>query len=208
MGLQVVGAGLGRTGTESLKVALERLLGGPCYHMFEIVSGRRDDIPVWLGAVDGVFPVWNEFLGDYRAAVDWPAASFWPELSAANPDAIVLLSVRDVDAWWTSVSNTIFSPDLDSGKVKIGFPANWPDAVLESRFTPDWRLEAPAKAAFLRHNDAVRAGVPADRLLEWSPQDGWDPICAALGLAVPDEPFPHVNTTADFQALLSSLAGS
>jgi hypothetical protein len=204
--LQVVGAGLGRTGTESLKHGLERLLGGPCYHMFEIVAGRRDDIPVWLAAACGEYPDWNDFLAGYRAAVDWPAASFWRELSAANPEAIVLLSVRDVDAWWTSVSNTIFSPALDVGKAKIGFPANWPDGVLEARFTPDWRQEVPAKEAYLRHNDAVRAEVPADRLVEWSPPDGWDPICKALGLAVPDEPFPHVNTTADFQALLQSLS--
>lgn len=205
MGLQVVGAGVGRTATESLKQGLEMLLGGPCYHMFEIVAGRRDDIPVWLAAAQGKYPDWNEFLAGYRAAVDWPAASFWPELSAANPEAIVLLSVRDVDDWWTSVSNTIFSPALDSGKAKIGFPQNWPDAVLEARFTPDWRQESAAKDAFLRHNDAVRAGVPADRLVEWSPTDGWGPICDALGLAVPDEPFPHVNSTADFQALLQSL---
>jgi len=206
MGLQVVGAGLGRTGTESLKHALERLLGGPCYHMFEIVAGRRDDIPVWLAAAQGEFPDWHEFLSDYRAAVDWPAASFWPELSAANPEAIVLLSVRDVDAWWTSASNTIFSPALDTNKAKIGFPDNWPDGVLDARFTPGWRQEATAKAAYLRHNDAVRAGVPADRLVEWSPGDGWGPICKALDLAIPDEPFPHANTTADFKALLQSLS--
>ena len=205
MGLRVVGAGVGRTGTESLKEALERLLGGPCYHMFEIVKGRHGDIAVWLDAAKGTFPVWNEFLADYRAAVDWPACSFWRELSAANPEALVLLSVRDVDAWWTSVSNTIFSPLLDIGKAKIGFPDNWPDGLLEARFTPEWRTEAGAKAAFLRHNDAVRAGVPADRLLEWTPTDGWGPICAALDVPVPAEPFPHVNSTADFQALLSSL---
>jgi hypothetical protein len=204
--LQVVGAGLGRTGTESLKHGLERLLGGPCYHMFEIVAGRPDDIPVWLAAARGEFPVWNDFLADYRAAVDWPAASFWRELSAANPEAIVLLSVRDVDEWWTSVSNTIFAPALDVAKAKIGFPADWPDAVLEARFTPDWRQETEAKSAYLRHNDSVRSEVPADRLVEWSPVDGWGPICKALALAIPDEPFPHVNTTADFQALLQSLS--
>ena len=207
MGLRVVGAGVGRTGTESLKHALELLLGGPCYHMFEIVAGRRDDIPVWLAAAEGRYPDWNEFLADYRAAVDWPAASFWPELSAANPEALVLLSVRDVDAWWTSVSNTIFSPALDVGKAALDFPANWPDGVIDARFTPGFREEGPAKAAYLRHNDAVRAGVPADRLLEWSPGDGWGPICDRLGLAVPDEPFPHVNTTADFKALIASLPG-
>jgi hypothetical protein len=204
MGLQVVGAGLGRTGTESLKLALERLLGGSCYHMLEIVRGRRADIPVWLAAANGGYPVWNDFLVDYRAAVDWPAAAFWSELSNANPDALVLLSVRDVDAWWTSASNTIFSPALREGKSTVRFPSNWPDDLLAARFTPDWYLEGPAKAAYLRHNDAVRAGVPPGRLLEWSPGDGWAPICAGLGVDVPDEPFPHVNSTADFQALIQS----
>src|ERR1700681_1618818 len=108
MTLQVVGAGLGRTGTHSLKVALEQLLGGPCYHMME-VFGRPDDIPVWHAAVNGDMPDWSEFLSEYRAAVDWPAAAFWREISAANPDAVVLLSSRDTDGWWTSADNTIFN---------------------------------------------------------------------------------------------------
>jgi len=90
MGLEVVGAGLGRTGTHSLKIALEQLLGGPCYHMME-TFGRPDDIPVWHRAVDGDMPDWNDFLSEYRAAVDWPAGAFWREIWAANPDAVVLL---------------------------------------------------------------------------------------------------------------------
>ena len=93
MTLQVVGAGLGRTGTHSLKAALEQLLGGPCYHMIE-VFGRPDDIPVWHAAINGDLPDWNAFLSDYRAAVDWPASAFWRELADANPDAVVLLSTR------------------------------------------------------------------------------------------------------------------
>lgn len=201
-GLKVIGAGVGRTGTESLKEALEQLLGGSCYHMYEIIAGRRDDIPVWLAATRGALPVWDEFLSDYIAVVDWPAASFWPELLAANPDALVLLSVRDVDAWWASASTTIFSPALDEMKARIGFPPEWPDAVIEARFCPDWRQERAAKEAYLHHNDAVRAGVPAGQLLEWTPGEGWEPICTALGLPVPEDPFPHVNTSADFQRLL------
>lgn len=203
MSLRVVGAGVGRTGTESLKLALEQLLGGRCYHMYEIVAGRRGDIAVWLDAARGRPPVWDDFLAGYAAAVDWPAASFWPELLAANPDALVLLSVRDVDAWWASAHATIFSPELDAQKANVGFPPDWPDAVLEARFSPDWRQEDAAKQAYLRHNDAVRAGVPAGQLLEWSPGDGWDPICEALGVVVPDAPFPHANTTADFRENLA-----
>src|SRR4051812_21490125 len=107
MTLRVVGAGLGRTGTHSLKNALEQLLGGPCYHMIE-VFGRPDDIEVWRRAVNGDQPDWSAFLADYESAVDWPACSFWREISAANPEAVVLLSSRDADGWWKSATNTIF----------------------------------------------------------------------------------------------------
>ncbi|KAA1424249.1 hypothetical protein F0U47_18575 [Nocardioides antri] len=73
--------------------------------------------------------------------------------------------------------------------------------VLAARFTPDARDPEEAKAAYERHNAHVRATVPPDRLVEWSPGDGWEPLCAALGLPVPDEPFPRVNTKADWDRL-------
>jgi hypothetical protein len=99
MALRVVGAGLGRTGTNSLKVALEELLGGPCYHMFELA--RRDhDTPGWRAAVRGEAVDWDALLGGYVAAVDWPACAFWSELWQANPEAIVLLSTRDSAQTW------------------------------------------------------------------------------------------------------------
>src|SRR6478752_2424623 len=107
MALQVVGAGLGRTGTASLQAALEQLLDARCYHMLE-VFGKPDVAATWSRAVDGDSPHWDELLGEYGATVDWPAAAFWRELSDAYPDAIVLLSTRDADGWWKSVSNTIF----------------------------------------------------------------------------------------------------
>ena len=202
MSLRVVGAGLGRTGTHSLQLALQQLLGGRCYHMME-VFGRPDDIPVWHRAAEGTMPDWDAFLADYRATVDWPGASFWREIRASSPDALVLLSVREPDDWWKSANDTIFqigARPIPDDPV-FGAQLRMIGAVLEHRFTPDWRDEAAAKAAYVAHNDAVRAGVPADRLLEWRPGDGWEPICTALDLPVPDEPFPHVNTTADFRAM-------
>jgi hypothetical protein len=205
--LRVIGAGVGRTGTESLKFGLERLLGGPCYHMME-VFGRLGDIPVWRGALEGRDTDWDGLFAGYVAAVDWPAAAFWRELSAAYPDALVVLSVRDVDAWWTSASNTIFSAAVAERPADSPIPAGWPHDLISARFTPGWQDEAQAKAAYVEHNDAVRAGVPAGRLLEWTPGDGWEPICAALGLAVPDEPFPHANTTEMFKARLAGMRGS
>ena len=107
MPLKVVGAGVGRTGTASLKLALEQLLGGRCHHMLEIVSDPGQ-VSGWTDAIDGRDVDWQELLSGYVAQVDWPGASFWREISAANPDALVLLSTRDPDAWYRSASNTIF----------------------------------------------------------------------------------------------------
>jgi Sulfotransferase domain len=107
MSLRMIGAGLGRTGTTSLKAALEQLLGGRCYHMVE-VRARPDDAAVWGRAYQGEFPDWADFFDGYVATVDWPAAPFWPELSQAFPDAPILLSVRDAESWWKSASSTIF----------------------------------------------------------------------------------------------------
>jgi hypothetical protein len=203
MALRVVGAGLGRTGTHSLKLALEQLLGGPCYHMFE-VFGHPDDIPVWHGAATGEATDWDALMADYRASVDWPAAAFWQELSQANPDAVVLLSVRDdSEAWWTSADQTIFSvmrrepPDDPIGAAQMAMIR----AILTDRFTDRWDDRRSAIEAYERHNEKVRSTIPADRLLQWRPRDGWAPICQALDLAVPDGPFPQVNTTAEFRAM-------
>lgn len=204
MGLQVVGAGLGRTGTLSLKTALEQLLGGPCYHMLE-TFGRPADIPVWQSAIDGDMPDWNAFLADYRAAVDWPACAFWREIAAANPDAVVLLSTRDADGWWKSASNTIFNAVLRAtprDDPAAGAQMAMATDMLAKRFTPNWQDETEAKRAFEAHNADVRASVPADRLIDYRPGNGWEPICEKLGLPVPTEPFPHSNTTDEFRAMV------
>src|SRR3954452_895758 len=204
MTLQVVGAGLGRTGTHSLKAALEQLLGGPCYHMIE-VFGRPDDIPVWHEAVKGNMPDWNAFLGEYRAAVDWTASAFWRELADANPDAVVLLSTRaSADAWWKSASNTIFQiGDRENAPSDPVFEAQMAMALdmFKFRFTSDYQDETAAKRAYEAHNAEVRATIPADRLIDYHAGDGWEPICERLGLPVPSEPFPHLNTTDEFRAM-------
>lgn len=192
--MRVVGAGLGRTGTNSLKLALERLLQKPCYHMWEVYS-HLDDAPVWTAATRGKFPDWSTFLRDYGATIDFPAAAFWPELMRAFPDSLVLLSARDTDAWWDSCIRTIFSPDLpEPPPIR-----EMVDKMWEQRFTSEISNEKVTKAAYEAFNDRVRQTVPPGRLLEWRPGDGWEPICTALGLAIPDEPFPHVNTSNDFR---------
>ncbi|MGH9080270.1 MAG: sulfotransferase family protein [Acidimicrobiales bacterium] len=212
MGLQVVGAGLGRTGTHSLKLAFEQLLGGPCYHMVEVL-GRPDQAETWAAAVRGEVPDWTTFLAGYVATVDWPAAAFWRELAEAAPDAIVVLSVREPEAWWQSASQTIFSllsrgaPPDDPAAVEEVAMIN---ALLEQRFTPGWNDRNTAIEAYESHNTEVRAAVPPDRLVEWRSGDGWEPLCRRLGVAVPPEPFPHVNSTSEFRTLtgLDGGAGS
>ena len=198
MGLRVVGAGVGRTGTHSLKVALEQLLGGPCYHMVE-VFGRLDDIGAWTRAAHGDAD-WS-FLDDFVAAVDWPACGFWSELADANPDAVILLSTRSSgEAWWKSASDTIFQVMREGRET---FPG-WPEmiqAVFAKHFQFDPLDKDSAIAAYDRHNAEVRANADPARLVDWQPGDGWDPICAALGVPVPDEPFPHVNTTEEFRVM-------
>jgi hypothetical protein len=193
MPLKVVGAGVGRTGTASLKVALEQLLGGRCHHMLEVIEDPAQ-VPGWTHAIEGRDVDWQELLSGYVALVDWPGASFWPELSAANPDALVLLSTRDPDAWYRSASNTIFNvfdnpmPGLEQWFASVR-------KMFGERFSDDLKNPTAMKGAFERHNAQVRAGVAAERLLEWTPSEGWEPICERLGVAVPDEPFPSVNTT-------------
>jgi hypothetical protein len=200
--LRIVGAGLGRTGTLSLKSALERLLGAPCYHMVEVFE-HLDHVPIWHAAYRGEAVDWQPVLGGYTSAVDWPAAGLWRELSAVNPDALVLLSTRkDAASWLKSARATILDngPDnkLEDDPRMPGFAPMVRD--MFARFEPRWRDDDAAMAAYERHNAEVRREVPPERLVEWQPGDGWQPLADALGVAVPTEPFPHVNTTEEFRA--------
>lgn len=196
MTLRVVGAGLGRTGTMSLKLALEKLLGAPCYHMLE-VFGRPDHVEHWRRATAGDMPAWDDLFEGFAAVVDWPASAFWHEVGDAFPDALILLSSREAASWWKSCDATIFEVLKRPGE------GPWFEMVSElfrDRFTPDVLDREAAMAAYERHNEDVRRTADPDRLLAWHPGDGWEPICSALGLPVPDEPFPHANTTEEFRS--------
>lgn len=201
MPLKVVGAGVGRTGTASLKAALERLLEGRCHHMFEIMSDPAAQVPGWTDAIEGREVDWQRLLDGYVAQVDWPGASFWPELCAANPDALVLLSTRDPQEWYRSASNTIFNVFRTPPPGMEGW-AQTLARMFADRFCAELESPAAMMQAFERHNAAVRAAIPAERLLEWTPGDGWEPICRRLGLSVPEEPFPLTNTTNETRAVL------
>jgi hypothetical protein len=198
--LRVVGAGLPRTGTRSLKDALELLLGGRCYHMAEVFR-NLEDVPAWRAALRGDEVDWSSFPPDCVAAVDWPASAFWRELAAANPEALIVLSTRDSAAqWWESADATIL-PVLRQDS----YP-EYEDWLVLAKELPvreigeDWDDRSVAEAFYERHNERVRREAPADRLLDWRAADGWEPLCRALDLPVPDEPFPHVNTRQEWNA--------
>jgi hypothetical protein len=165
------------------------------------VFENLDHVPVWRDAVRGSPPDWNAFLSDYVAAVDWPASAFWRELSDANPEALIILSVRDDPAtWWRSADQTIFK--VTRREEYPGYE-EWLDLaheLLEARIGRPWDDEATAMAAYERHNEEVRATAPRERLLEWNAREGWAPICNALGLDLPEEPLPHVNSTEEWNA--------
>jgi hypothetical protein len=199
MKLRVVGAGLPRTGTHSLQNALERLLGGHCYHMREIPGHPFDLGDGWNRALADEAPDWDQIFDGYVASVDWPASMFWRELSEANPDSLVLLSVRDsAETWWQSIDATILpyarkalAPDWNQGRGLL-------DLLERFTGTKHWDNRQTMMAAYERHNEEVRRTVPPHRLLEWHATEGWDPICRALVLPVPDIPFPWVNQRSEW----------
>jgi hypothetical protein len=167
------------------------------------VFNHPEHVASWHEAARGGSPDWRALFQGYRAVVDWPAASFWPEIMDAFPDAVVLLSVRDADSWWKSASQTIFPVSRSAS----GEWRDMLDAIFAARFTAALDDRAACIAAFERHNDEVRRHVPRSRLLEWRAADGWEPLCAALGVPVPDEPFPRANTSEEFLARVEAAAG-
>jgi Sulfotransferase domain len=189
--LRVIGPGLGRTGTYSLKLGLERLLGGRCHHMAEVLADEDRHLSLWAPVLRGEAGDWKEIFAGYVAQVDFPGAAFWREICAAFPDALVVLSTRPAVAWYRSAAATIFELDLESSPFRDVWRP-W----MGDRFED----QAAMIAAYERHNAAVRSSVPPNRLLEWTVADGWGPLCDRLKLPVPDEAFPWTNTTAEFRA--------
>lgn len=207
MTLKVLGAGLGRTGTMSLKLALERLLDGRCYHMLELFEHLPEHVSYWQAAANGEAIEWENIFGDYVAAVDEPVSLMWETLMDVYPDALVILSVRDPESWWRSANETIMevkrmTPGPDEPDRQI-----WHDMIMtlyQRQYPKGTNDGAAATAAFRDHVARVKNTVPAERLLVWEAVEGWEPICGALGLPVPDESFPHANTREEFLARLAA----
>ncbi|MGH7146141.1 MAG: sulfotransferase family protein [Planctomycetota bacterium] len=194
MSLKLVGAGLPRTGTMSLKLALEKVLGAPCCHMTAIPGFPFNLGADWNLAIDGGRPDWKKVMAPYHAAVDWPASLFWDDLHRTFPDAVVLLSERtSADVWFDSLDSTILR--VMKQPLPPHITVTSPPSRMFERFAgkKEWHEPALLKDCYHRHNEQVRKVVPKDRLVEWRPGDGWAPICNALKIPVPAEPFPHVN---------------
>ncbi len=203
MPLAVIGAGFGRTGTNSFRLALERLGFGPCHHMHEL-SHHPEQVALWEAAARGAAMDWEQVFAGYRAQVDWPGARYWRELAAAFPAARVLLTIRPAEAWFASFAATV-APEI------LGPPSS-PDpaavarrhmqrAIIADQVFDGRPLDrAHAIAVFERHTAEVRAAIAPDRLLVTDVRDGWGPLAAFLGVPVPDEPFPRTNDAAEFHA--------
>ena len=195
--LQVIGAGFGRTGTASMRDALVRLGFGPCDHMVENEE-HPERFALWDEALrqkTADEPIdWRPLLTGFQAIVDWPGAYFWRELTTAHPEAKVVLTVRDPERWVDSISATIFAMSDEQ------LPEGSRDIIFTRTFNNRLTDRAFCLAVFARHVQAVRETIAPNRLLVFDVREGWEPLCAFLGVPVPEnEPFPHVNDTAAFQ---------
>jgi hypothetical protein len=218
--VKVIGAGFGRTGTMSLKVALEALGFSPCYHMTEVFA-HPEHAAFWISAWRGEPADWDGVLGGYEAAVDWPACTFYEELMERHPDAKVILSVRDPERWYESVRNTIYELSVVIPRhpiYRIGYKLvsffvfrgpgnrNLADAIIwQGTFDDRFEDKHHAIEVFERHDAEVQRRVPKDRLLVYDVKAGWGPLCEFLGVEEPEEPFPRTNDAAEMQRRLQGV---
>lgn len=198
MPLQVIGAGVGRTGTYSLKLALEKLGYGPTHHMEEVLKDVPRNAPAWQRAAEGDAD-FDELYAGYNSAVDWPTASFWRELSVKYPDAKFVISGRSAESWHESFSETIHKLMMGADHAP---PPMQPFMSMAKSVLGKAGFYGPTERddlidAYIEHVEAVKASL-GDRLLVFDYRDGWGPLCAFLGCAVPEEPFPKSNNREDF----------
>ena len=201
MALEVIGAGLGRTATFSLKFALEHLGFGPCYHMSEVFAGARRNVPLWLEAVQGK-PNWDAIFAGFKSTTDYPACTYWRELAGYYPNAKVILTVRDADSWFDSVSETIFSEQMQGSLAGTPVEAMMAGVIFDA-FDGRVKDRAFMISWFKRRNQQVIDALPRERVLVFAPKEGWKPLCAFLGVPEPDAPFPRVNSRDEIREELS-----
>ena len=183
-----------------MKLALEQLGLGRCYHMAELIADLSR-LPQWLQAADGV-PDWETVFAGFTASVDYPGCTYWRELAAFYPAAKVLLTVRDADDWFDSTQATIFSPPMRARMA--GSPM---EGFFQKVVTRDFGDRIDDRAfmteAFERHNAAVRSAVPPERLLVYEVGEGWPRLCEFLGVPMPTAPFPRVNSREEMQRMMA-----
>ena len=202
--LQVIGIGYPRTGTMSLKHALESLALGPCYHMIEVFQ-HPEHVDFWLAALGnpGNSAVWSDVFEGFQSTADAPACHFWKSLADYYPDAKFILTVRDADSWYESFQTTVYqamthperSPDVAHRSVQDMAR----HLILETMFENRFKDRAFAIQRFQEHNNAVTAAFDSSRLLVFDVAEGWAPLCKFLNVPVPDAPFPQSNTRQEFQ---------
>ena len=213
MAIEIIGVGFGRTGTHSLRLALQRLGFSKCYHMEDLVL-KPENLHYWEDARAGKHVNWDELFQGYRAAVDFPANMFYKDFMKLYPDAKVILTMRDPENWYKSFGDTIIRQSNPSLKQIVSMSFKLPfnkklrkqlrvfkyaneylDDMFEGRFYED---KEKAINFFNNWNDRIKNTVPAEKLLIYEVKNGWSPLCDFLGCSVPDEPFPRSNTTAEF----------
>lgn len=200
MAIKVIGAGFGRTGTDSMREALTILGFGPCHHMKAVLADEQNK-QHWRAVSQGVVPDWELLLDGYDSCVDWPSAFYWRELIKHYPDAKVILTNRSPESWWTSFENTILKGIANSEDPKsLGIAL-----IANQVFDGNPGDRAKAISIFEANVRSVIDTVPVDRLLVHNLGDGWEPLCAHLGVPVPDQDYPGLNNTASFNEFVAKL---
>jgi hypothetical protein len=210
--MQLIGAGMPRTGTLTQKEALEKLGLGPTYHWVNVLGDLDSQVALWERALDGENP-WDEVFQGFNSTVDWPGGYFWRELAEYYPDAKVLLSVRDPERWEPSFRETVWNMGHGESLIRLLSSARgqvdpkWQRylALVERMFWSEQGTfaaghEQPQQLIdqLERHNEEVQATIPAERLLVWEVSEGWQPLCEFLQVPLPSEPLPHVNDRETF----------
>ena len=220
MTVKVIGAGLARTGTMSLKMALEQLGYEHCFHMVELLKNPARltylDLSHKEGATD-----WAAFFEDYQAAVDYPACFYYKELLTENPTAKVILTVRDPESWYQSVLNTVYRGKpkgfrdiirlirnliVSSDMRRVAPVFRYNDKLIwQGQFNGEFEDKEAAIRVYHDHVEQVKKHVPADQLLIFEVKQGWQPLCDFLDKPIPEQPFPHSNSMAEFNRKMDRL---
>ncbi len=203
MTLQVIGAGFGRTGTKSLKAALDTLGYEPCYHLVECIPQGPEHWKLWAEAHQANAD-WDRIFEGRAATVDFPACTSWKALADYYPDAKVLLSVRDPERWFESTQETIFAPRWIE-YLSTSIASEFIDATVNNYFEGRMHDRDYLVQRFKDHIAEVQATIPPERLLTFEAKDGWKPLCKFLDKPVPNEPFPHINDSEETRNIVDTI---